>query len=115
MENNTDYRCMGSRIRGKRELHNMTREKLAEKLNVTPRFLSDVESGNKGMCLKNVIRTSRILETSVDYLVGNDTNPGKDIQRKRMEAELLEILRKCDNKQFVHMMAIAESFAESHK
>ena len=54
-----NYKEMGARIRTQRELLGYTREKLAEKLDVSPKFCSDIELGVKGMSL-NTLPSSQI-------------------------------------------------------
>ena len=39
-----DFQEMGRRIRAKREFLNMTREDLAEQIDVSSQFISDIES-----------------------------------------------------------------------
>ena len=41
---------MGVRIRLSRERANFSREQLSEHLDITPKFLSDIECGNRGLC-----------------------------------------------------------------
>ena len=54
-----NYKEMGARIRTQRKLLGYTREKLAEKLDVSPKFCSDIELGVKGMSL-NTLPSSQI-------------------------------------------------------
>lgn len=66
---------MGERIRKHRELLGMTREQLAEKLDVSPKFIGDIEYGAKGMSLKRFCTLSQLLGVSTDYLLlGNTMN-----------------------------------------
>ena len=63
---------MGERIRKSRERLGLTREHLAELLDVTPKFIADIEYGNKGLSLKNFILLIHILGVSADYLLLGD-------------------------------------------
>lgn len=63
---------MGSRIRKHRELLGITREQLAEKLEVSPKFVGDLEYGLKGMSLKRFCRLIQILGVPADYLLLGD-------------------------------------------
>lgn len=60
---------MGNRIRRQREFLGYTREQLAEKLDVTPKFCSDIELGVKGMSLQTLCNLSGILKLSTDYIL----------------------------------------------
>lgn len=67
-----DLLQIGVRIRRQRELHGMTRELLAEKLDVSTKFIADIERGSKGISLQNFYLLIQILDTSADYLLSGD-------------------------------------------
>ncbi len=60
---------IGSRIRKQRELFGFTREAFAEKLEVTPKFCSDIELGLKGMSVPTLCKISSILHLPTDYIL----------------------------------------------
>ena len=47
---------MGKRIRERRELLKMSRDELARRLDVTSKFIADLEYGEKGDSVKNLYR-----------------------------------------------------------
>lgn len=61
---------LGDRIKISRKMLDMTRERLAEKIEVTPRFLADVESGKVGVSLTTLKKICIALSVSADYLLG---------------------------------------------
>ena len=63
---------LGERIRLGRKANNLTREKLAELIDVSPRFLAEVESGKVGVSLQTLKNISIALSASTDYLLGLD-------------------------------------------
>ena len=65
---------LGNRIRLQRKNMNMTQEKLAEKLDISVKHLSEVERGISGLSLENLAKISIILEKSIDYLVKGCTS-----------------------------------------
>lgn len=66
---------MGLRIRKQRELLGYTREELAEKLDVSSKFCSDIEIGAKGMSIDTLCKLSKELLLSTDYILfGNNTS-----------------------------------------
>lgn len=70
-----DWVSIGKRIRYQREYLNYTRESFAEKIDVTPKFCSDIELGLKGMSVPTLCRISNVLNLSVDYILfGNQNN-----------------------------------------
>lgn len=69
-----DWKAIGARIRKQREYMGYTREQLAELLDVTPKFCSDIELGVKGMSVSTLCRISQELQISTDYILFNKEN-----------------------------------------
>ena len=61
---------LGEKVKTARWKKEMTRETLAEKVSVSPRFLADVESGKIGVSIQTLKSLAITLETSADYLLG---------------------------------------------
>ena len=66
---NIDYRLIGSRIKEKRKLNNITQEKLAEKLDVTVGYVSQIERGITKISLNLLASISVILHCDVAELI----------------------------------------------
>lgn len=64
-----DWTVVGSRIRKQREYLGYTREQLAEQLDVSTKFCSDIELGVKGMSIPTLCKIARILRLSTDYIL----------------------------------------------
>jgi len=64
-----DLKAIGRRIRFQREQMHLTREALAEKLEVSAKFCADIEYGMKGMSMTTLNRLSEILNLSTDYIL----------------------------------------------
>lgn len=60
---------IGLRIRKLREERNMSREQLAELLDLSPVFLAYVEYGQKGVSLTTLQNICQTLQVSADYLL----------------------------------------------
>lgn len=69
-----EWELIGKRIRKQRELLGYTREEFAEKLDVTPKFCSDIELGLKGMSVQTLCRISSVLNLSTDYILFGKQN-----------------------------------------
>lgn len=69
-----DWIAVGTRIRRQREYLGYTREKLAEKIEVTPKFCSDIELGLKGMSVPTLCKIASVLNLSTDYILFGSTN-----------------------------------------
>ncbi len=63
---------LGERIKLGRKANNLTREKLSELIDVSPRFLAEVEAGKVGVSLQTLKNISVALSASSDYLLGLD-------------------------------------------
>ena len=64
-----DWTVVGSRIRKQREYLGYTREQLAEQLDVSTKFCSDIELGVKGMSIPTRGKIARIWRLSTDYIL----------------------------------------------
>lgn len=60
---------IGLRIQEVRKERNMTREDLAEKAEISTKFLYEVEIGKKGLSAESVYKISKALSISCDYLL----------------------------------------------
>lgn len=70
-------RQIGNRVRLKREEQKLSREKLAECIEISPQFLAQIELGRRGMSSVTLFKLCSALSTSADYIVlgreeGND-------------------------------------------
>lgn len=65
---------IGKNIRIYREKSGYSREKLAELVGITPRFLADVETGFVGISLTNLKKICEILSISTDRLILKNKN-----------------------------------------
>jgi len=74
MQNEINYVEIGNRIRIEREKFDMTREKLAELLNLSPYFLGQIERGERKMSVSTLINISECLHISIDYLFFEQVN-----------------------------------------
>lgn len=60
---------IGIRIRQSRESAGFTQEKLADLMDVTIQFISDLERGKVGASLLTVVNLCHVLSVSADYLL----------------------------------------------
>lgn len=70
---------VGKRIREIREKQRISREELASMVEITPKFLYEVENGKKGISAGNLYKIAIALSVSCDYLL---TGEEYHIQRK---------------------------------
>ena len=111
-----DFTEMGKRIRARREFMKMNRETLAEKLDVSPQFIADIEYGNKGVSLKRLYLLCQVLDISADYILAGelmDEDGDEDLCRAR--EKVMSILCKCNAIQLDGIEKIASIYAEGVK
>lgn len=60
---------IGERIKKKRKSLKMTREELAEIVDISPQFLANIECGKKGMSFTTLKNLCFALGTSCDYII----------------------------------------------
>ena len=60
---------IGKRVKTARTEHKLTREKLAEIVNVTPHYIYEIKRGMKAMSLETLANISSALELSSDYIL----------------------------------------------
>ena len=84
-----NYHEMGSKIRKQRELLGYTREQLAEKLDVSTKFCSDIELGVKGVSIQTLTKLSELLCLSTDYILFGESDHDDSV-----ELEMLSMLNK---------------------
>lgn len=65
---------LGARVNQIRKNLKITREKLAETIDVSPRFLADVESGKVGVSMQTLKNLCVALSSTADYLLGLTEN-----------------------------------------
>jgi transcriptional regulator with XRE-family HTH domain len=64
---------VGLRIRLQREKLNLSREKFAEIVSLSPFYIGQIERGDRNMSLETLIKISRTLNLSTDYILQGKT------------------------------------------
>ena len=63
------YDEAGFRIKELREMNGYTREQFAEKVDLSPKFLYEVEKGKKGFSADTLFRISKSLSVTCEYIL----------------------------------------------
>lgn len=80
-----ELKAIGTRISSKRKQLNYTQEQIAEKMDVSIQMVSNLERGNKAIKIENLLKISKILNISTDYiLTGNHANKDIDAVASRL-------------------------------
>lgn len=75
-------RELGSRIRARREALGISREALAERLDVTPHYLGEVERGSTGLALPTYKRVCEVLGVQDGFLLFGEQAPARAPRRR---------------------------------
>lgn len=94
---------IGQRVRTKREQKKMSREKLAECIDVSPQFLAQIELGRRGMSSATLFKICNALSSSADYIL-----LGKD--RENDLSSFYEMLSNLDPKYLVYAEDLLKTF-----
>lgn len=97
MEVTVNYENVGNKIRERRNFLKVTQENLANDINVSASFISDIENGRRKMSLETMIKISIALKTSLDYFVLDNFKDVK-LKNKIKFDELKSILGSVDEK-----------------
>ena len=95
---------MYMRIRKAREDQGYTREKFAEKLDVSVSYMAELERGRTGISVKMLIKVCNLLGLSADYvLFGNDRSG---------DEKRLDMIRRIDDKYLPILDAVTNELLE---
>lgn len=112
MATNSDINItLGKRVKNIRLQNNITREALAESIDVSSRFLADVESGKVGISLSTLKNICKYLGVSSDYLLDLIESDEKYSEK----TELVNRINQLDEKYIPFLNKIVIAFAEATK
>ncbi len=101
IENLLNLKEIGLRIRLEREKHNLSRENLAEIVNLSSFYIGQIERGDRSMSLDTLVKISDTLNISIDYTLKGETiymeniysrETIGDIYKDEMNKEIQELL-----------------------
>ncbi len=101
-----DYIALGQRIREERCKLNLTQEKLAEDVDLTPAYIGQIERGERKVTLEKLVAIVNRLGVSVDYVISDSltTTPtqydnilasimkGRSLEEKILAANILKLV-----------------------
>ena len=103
-----DKLTMGDRIKETRKKRGFTQEQLAERLDITVEYVSQIERGIKIPSMQTFMRLVEILDVSADYLL-RDTVSTRNLYGDKQLASRLERLTP---KQRVALEALIDTYIE---
>lgn len=97
-----EMKTIGKKIKDQRIRKNISQEKLAELIDVTPSYISNLESGNRIASLPTMLDIVNVLDLSFDFLMLDDmTANSKEIKIDKNLAEFKNILEELEDKQLI--------------
>jgi len=93
MKKNVNYIEVGDRIRIEREKFDISREKFAELLDLSPFFVGQIERGERNMSINTLINVSQCLHVSIDYLIFGE------IRKAEENNSFQSLISKCSEKE----------------
>ena len=91
MINDIDYKALGARVREARLNKGISQEQLSSKINVSPRYISNIELAKSKVALKTLIAIANELDTTLDCLLYDST----PVLVSQYDADAREIMSDC--------------------
>ena len=82
---------LGQRIREQRKAKGWTMEQFAEKVELSPNYVGDLERGNKIPSLETFIRIVEVLDVSVDVLIRDSVVPASYVADNELNRKLQQL------------------------
>ena len=106
-----DMGAFGQAVKDAREKRNMSREKLAEILDLAPRYIMYVETRGQHMSLQKLYEVATLFHISIDQFFFPDTSESKSTTRRQLDAKLDGM----DEKEIHVMTGTAEAIEEARE
>ncbi len=106
---NIDYKLIGERIKRMRKSNGMTQEILAERLNVSIGYVSQVERGITKISLDLLAAISAILNCDIASLISESAVNSNEY----MESEIINEIKKLDQKKKKYILNVIRLTNES--
>ncbi|MBQ6699756.1 MAG: helix-turn-helix domain-containing protein [Oscillospiraceae bacterium] len=104
-----DYKAIGKRIKIARIKADMTQEMLAEKIELSPTHLSNIETGTTRVSLATIVSIANGLDITVDDILCDNVVKA----RVQFEEDIAEILDDCDEYEIRMIKDMAAALKES--
>ena len=104
--NQIDYENLGSRMKELRIKMKLTQAEVAKALNVTPGYISNVENNRTAMSLRILIYYARLLNISLDSLIGRIDSEYRETALDREISELLHKMEISDKQKLLKTMKV---------
>ena len=105
-----DFKALGQAIKEARNAKGMSRNQLADKMNIAPRYIASIENSGQHPSLQVFYELVTILDVSVDQFFF----PNKDLKKSTQRRQLESLLDEMDSKDLIIMSATARGIQEAN-
>lgn len=89
-----DFKTFGQAIKAARKAKGISRNQLADKLNIAPRYIASIENSGQHPSLQILYELVTFLDVSVDQFFFPDKEIDKSTQRRQLDSLIDEISEK---------------------
>ena len=104
-----DYKAIGKRIKIARIKADLTQERLAEMVEISPTHMSNIETGTTRVSLTAIVSLANALSVTVDDLLGDSVVKSK----VQFEKDIAGILADCDEYEIRMVKDMAQALKET--
>jgi len=104
-----DFKALGQAIKAARNAKGISRNELADIMNIAPRYIASIENSGQHPSLQVFYELVTILDVSVDQFFF----PNKEIEKSTQRRQLDAILDEMDDKDLIIMTATANGIQEA--
>ena len=104
-----DYKAIGKRIKIARIKADLTQERLAEMVEISPTHMSNIETGTTLVCLTAIVSLANALSVTVDDLLCDSVVKSK----VQFEKDIAGILADCDEYEIRMVKDMAQALKET--
>ena len=103
-----DFKAFGQAIKAARKAKGISRNQLADKMNIAPRYIASIENSGQHPSLQIFYELVTLLDVSVDQFFFPNKETDKSTQRRQLET----LLDSMDNKDLTVITATAKAIQE---
>jgi transcriptional regulator with XRE-family HTH domain len=104
-----DFKAFGQAIKEARKVKGLSRNELADQMNIAPRYIASIENSGQHPSLQIFYELVTLLDVSVDQFFF----PKKDIDKSTQRRQLESLLDEMDDKDLIIMTATAKGIQEA--
>ena len=105
-----DFKAFGQAIKEARKVKGLSRNELADQMNIAPRYIASIENSGQHPSLQIFYELVTLLDVSVDQFFFPNKEADKSTQRRQLESLLDEM----DSKDLIIMSATARGIQEAN-